>query len=142
VTSVELQQEFHDIAKINVERSGYAARVELLKGCVVETVTRLAQSGAKYDLVLMDAAKQSYGEMLEPALACLNPGGLVLVDDVFMNGDTLNPAPSLDKGEGVRAMLENANAIEGVAKVILPIGNGLLLIHPHGGPRQDAATAD
>src|ERR1700756_3397769 len=31
VTSVELQQEFHDIAKINVERSGYAARVELLK---------------------------------------------------------------------------------------------------------------
>jgi predicted O-methyltransferase YrrM len=132
VTSVELQQEFHDIAKINVERSGYAARVELLKGCVVETVTRLAQSGAKYDLVLMDAAKQSYGEMLEPALACLNPGGLVLVDDVFMNGDTLNPAPSLDKGEGVRAMLEKANAIEGVAKVILPIGNGLLLIHPHG----------
>ena len=68
--------------------------------------------------------------MLDPALACLNPGGLVLVDDVFMNGDTLNRAPSLDKGEGVRAMLEKVSALKGgVSKVILPIGNGLLLIH-------------
>jgi len=143
VTSVELQQEFHDIAKINVERSGYAARVELLKGCVVETVTRLAQSGAKYDLVLIDAAKQSYGEMLDPALACLNPGGLVLVDDIFLNGDTLNPAPSLDKGAGVRALLDKVSATkDDLSKVILPIGNGLLLIHAHGGIRQDAASAD
>jgi predicted O-methyltransferase YrrM len=143
VTSVELQQEFHDIAKINVERSGYAARVELLKGCVVETVTRLAQSGAKYDLVLIDAAKQSYGEMLDPALACLNPGGLVLVDDVFMNGDTLNLAPSLDKGEGVRALLDKVSATkDDLSKVILPIGNGLLLIHARGDIGQDAASAD
>jgi predicted O-methyltransferase YrrM len=130
VTSVELGQEFHDIAKINLERNGYAGRVELLKGCAVETVTRLAKSGTKYDLVLIDAAKQSYGEMLQPALACLNPGGLVLVDDIFMNGDTLNLTPSLDKGEGVRALLEKVSAMKGdVSTVILPIGNGLLLIH-------------
>ena len=130
VTSVELGQEFYHIARANLARSGYAARVELIKGCAVETVTRLAKSGTKYDLVLIDAAKQSYGEMLDPALACLNPGGLVLVDDVFMNGDTLNHAPCLDKGEGVRAMLEKASALQGdVAKVILPIGNGLMLIH-------------
>lgn len=130
VTSVELGQEFHDIAKINLERSGHAARVELLRGCAVETVTRLAKSGTKYDMVLIDAAKQSYGEMLEPALACLNPGGLLLVDDIFMNGDTFNLAPSMDKGEGVRALLAKASALKGgFSKVILPIGNGLLLIH-------------
>jgi predicted O-methyltransferase YrrM len=83
-------------------------------------------------LVLIDAAKQSYDQMLDPALACLNPRGLVLVDDVFMNGDTLNRTPSLDKGEGVRAMLAKVSALTGdVAKVILPIGNGLLLIHAH-----------
>ena len=138
VTSVELGQEFHDIAKINLERSGYAARVELLKGCAVEIVTRLAKSGSKYDLTLVDAAKQSYGEMLDPALACLNPGGLVLMDDVFMNSDTLNLAPSMDKGEGVRALLEKTSALKiDVSKVILPIGNGLLLIHSGGGTRRD-----
>ena len=142
VTSVELGQEFHDIARTNVERSGYAARVELLQGCALETITRLAKSGTKYDLVLIDAAKQSYGEMLHPALACLNPGGLVLVDDVFMNGDTLNLTPSLDKGEGVRAMLEKVSALKGdVSKVILPVGNGLLLIHAPGRPATNTCAS-
>jgi hypothetical protein len=43
----------------------------------------------------------------------------------------------------VRALLDKVSAIkDDLSKVILPIGNGLLLIHAHGGIRRGAASAD
>jgi len=60
-----------------------------------------------------------------------------------MNGYSLNLAPSLDKGEGVRALLDKVSATKDVlSKVILHIGNGLLLIHARGDIGQDAAITD
>ena len=81
-----------------------------------------------YDLIFIDCAKESYKELLEMALRRLSQNGLILVDDVFFQGDTLNAAPTSDKGIGVRKMLDYAASLGDYEKVILPIGNGLLMV--------------
>ena len=81
-----------------------------------------------YDLIFIDCAKESYRELLELSLPRLAPDGLILVDDVFFQGDTLNDVPTSEKGAGVRRMLDYVETLEGYERVILPLGNGLLTV--------------
>lgn len=129
VTTVERGQEFYDIACRNFRRNHLDARIRPLIGGALEVLQAEAATGASYDFILIDAGKEEYALMLTPALACLKPGGLIIVDDVFMNGDSLNQAPHTDKGQGVRDMLAEIAALpESYHRFILPIGNGTLLI--------------
>lgn len=130
VTTVERGQEFYDIACRNFARNGMNNRIRPLLGGALEVLQAEADAGAMYDFVLIDAGKEEYADMLKPALQCLKPGGLVIVDDVFMNGDSLNEVPHSDKGEGVRSMLAAIAALpaDQYHRFILPIGNGTLLI--------------
>lgn len=129
ITTVERGQEFHDIARRNFARNQVGSRVRALLGDAGDVLDRHATDGCRYDMVLVDAAKEDYAAMLDSALRCLAPGGLLVVDDIFMNGDTLNAAPVTDKGRGVKAMLAKVDALApDYYRVVLPIGNGSLLI--------------
>ena len=77
----------------------------------------------------IDAAKQIYDVLFQKSMACLNAGGIILIDDVLFQGETLNDEIKTNKGLGVERCLELARQING-EKSLLPIGNGLLLIRP------------
>ncbi len=125
VTTIEKGNEFYDIACENIKRNGFKEKVE----CVLnDAVDFLREDEKLYDLIFIDAAKESYDILLALSLLRLNKGGLILIDDVFFQGDTLNATPTSEKGAGVRAMLDDVAVLEGYHKVILPIGNGLLMI--------------
>jgi predicted O-methyltransferase YrrM len=129
VTTVELGTEFHEIAQDNFKSNGMQDRITSICGDGLEVVREMASSARKFDAVFLDAAKQHYGKMLEPCLECLAPGGILLVDDVFMQGDALNLKPTTEKGEGVRELLQKTEKLDArYSRVILPIGDGLLLI--------------
>lgn len=128
VMSIEVGEEFYDLARRNLHRNGMASRVNLLKGCALQILTQMAKRTPQFDLILIDAAKQIYPELLGLALTCVEPSGLILVDDVFMQGDAVNPLPGTEKGRGVRALLMKLERRDDLDKVILPIGDGLLLV--------------
>jgi predicted O-methyltransferase YrrM len=65
---------------------------------------------------------------LEPLLSLLRPGGLMIVDDVFCNGDALNERPATDKGRGVADLTTRVAAMPWLSPVILPMGNGQLML--------------
>lgn len=131
VTSIECGQEFYDLAHANVKRNGLSERVNLVLGDALETVKTLAAAGLKYDFILLDAAKEIYSKLLWLCLGCLNPGGVIVIDDIFMSGDTLNPVPKTDKARGIQSMLHMVAAMgASFSRVILPIGNGVMLIYP------------
>jgi predicted O-methyltransferase YrrM len=137
VTTVEKGDEFFAIAQRNFQRNGMSQRIRALRADAMEALCELADEGEEFDLILIDAAKESYAAMLAPALKCLPPGGLLVVDDIFMNGDTLNAAPNTVKGQGVQDLLKLVKNLRPEhTRVVLPIGNGTLLIHrsPHSGP--------
>lgn len=127
VISVEKGREFFEIARENIGKNGYEKTVSLV---CADAIRFLKDSYANivYDFILIDCAKESYKELLELSLLRLSPGGMILVDDVFFQGDTLNDVATSEKGAGVRKMLDYAATLEDWEKVILPIGNGLLMM--------------
>jgi len=125
VTTLEKGSEFWGIAQRNFKKNGFLKKIKCQHQDVLQY---LAKSQTKFDLIIIDAAKESYKELLELSLPRLAAGGIILVDDVFFQGDTLNVKPTSEKGAGVRKMLDYAAKLEGYEKVILPLGNGLLMI--------------
>lgn len=128
VLTIEAGQEFAAIAKANFERNGMARRIRLINADIVKVATLLKCA----DMIFLDGAKADYGRLLQPLLDLLRPGGLMVVDDIFCQGDTLNLEPTTDKGRGVREMLQRVAALDGYSPVILPYGDGQLLLRkPH-----------
>lgn len=128
VITVECGQEFYEIAKGNIERNGYSDRIAVLHDDALATLAYFITQKNKFDLILIDAAKESYTVLLQNAIHCLNEGGMILVDDIFFQGDTLNDKPTTEKGQGVKEMIDYANTLHDYNKVILPIGNGLMML--------------
>jgi caffeoyl-CoA O-methyltransferase len=81
-----------------------------------------------FDLVFIDGNKERYATYFELATPLLARRGLIVVDDVFFHGDALNAAPSSEKGRGSKAMLEAAAAATAFDRLLLPVGNGLMLL--------------
>ena len=127
VTTVEFGKEFADIAAENFKANGHEHCITQVNADAVEFLKQHAP-GYKYDFILLDAAKEAYDEMFYPALNLLTDNGLLVVDDVFFQGESLNDAPTSAKGLGVMRLLEQVKILDGYEKVILPIGNGLLLV--------------
>jgi len=132
VMTVERGREFCELARQNILANGFAARIRLVRADALETL-RAAAAG-QYDFILVDAAKEDYADMLVPALAALAPDGLIVFDDVFMHGDVFNEFPRLDKTAGVTGLISALQSRPAdVSAVLLPIGNGLLLVRKERG---------
>lgn len=128
VTTVEKGDEFFEIAKENIRKNGFGLNILPCLGEAYEILEGLHGVYGMYDFILIDCAKESYKELLELSLSRLAPNGLILVDDVFFQGDTLNAVQTSEKGIGVRRMLDYAATLDDYEKIILPIGNGLLMV--------------
>lgn len=126
VVTVEVGQEFAGIARENFRANGLESRIELINTDVTVALSDLKDD--QFDLVFLDGDKGSYGELLHPLLDRLRVGGLMVVDDIFCNGDTLNAVPTTDKGAGVRELLAKVAELDGYDRVILPYGNGQLFL--------------
>jgi predicted O-methyltransferase YrrM len=125
VYTIETGKEFHGIATENIKNNKFQRQIRCLQ---FDAIKYLQGDILLYDLILIDCAKESYKELLELSLPRLAKNGMILVDDVFFQGDTLNQVSTSEKGAGVRRMLDYVKTLEGYEKVILPIGNGLLMI--------------
>lgn len=128
VTTVEIGAEFAELARENIKANGMADRVEVLNYDINAILPALVAKSDPYDLVFLDGSKQDYGRLLRPLIDLLAPGGLLFVDNMFFHGDALNDEPITAKGIGVRALLDEVKTIFGCPKVILPYGDGHLLL--------------
>lgn len=126
VDTFEAGEEFRALARENFGRNGFVAG-RIRQHGRLDLVLPLMTDWYRFDLIFLDGDKANYGRLLRNLLLLLRPGGLLIVDDVFCQGDALNVEPTTDKGQGAQellALVENMNC----TKVVLPIGDGLLLL--------------
>ena len=81
-----------------------------------------------FDFVFIDGNKEHYYEYIVQADRILEKDGMIIVDDIFFNGDALNQKPSTEKGRGVKKVLQNLNTFVNYRITTLPIGNGCLIL--------------
>lgn len=125
VITIEKGLEFFQIANDNINNNGFSNKITNL---LDDSIKFLKDTHIQCDLIFIDCAKESYKELLELSIKRLQPNGLIVIDDIFFQGDTLNDVPITEKGLGVKKCLEYAESLEEWEKVILPLGNGLLLL--------------
>ncbi len=109
---------------------GAPCQQKVLEGDAVDLLETLEDS---YDLVFMDSAKSKYVVFLPQVLKRLNPGGLILIDDVFQGGDVAKPFEEIKRGQraiyrGLHSLFDATLDSPDLTTSLLPLGDGLLMI--------------
>ena len=86
VLSLERDYEFIAAWQRNIAEAGLEETVELVEGDARETLPMIDDV---FDLVFLDAANKQYEELFQLAREKLEPGALVIADDVVLHADTL-----------------------------------------------------
>ena len=86
VLSVELEPERAELWRANVAEAGLEEWAELVEGDAIAVAEALDDT---FDVVFIDAEKDDYERLFELARPRLEPGGLVVADNVLSHVDTL-----------------------------------------------------
>lgn len=124
IITVEQGPEFHRLTKRNIEHNDCGCHILPVHD---EAMKALRQLPIAADLIFLDCDKPHYDKYLVQCLGRLKSKGLLVIDDVFFQGDALNDEPQTAHGLGCKRLLEAAKNVT-FPKMLLPIGNGMLVI--------------
>jgi caffeoyl-CoA O-methyltransferase len=103
LVSLELRQEYADLALDNLTAAGLADKVEYEVGDALATLKTLAEEGRRFDFFFIDADKENYPHYLEACIGLANEGALIAADNTLLHGKILDPEK---QGPSVLAMRE------------------------------------
>jgi caffeoyl-CoA O-methyltransferase len=80
------------------------------------------------DLAFLDAHKPQYIDYYEELLPRLNPGGVILVDNVLWSGEVINPDNQHEYTQAIREFNDHVANDTRTEAVMVPIADGLTII--------------
>lgn len=105
--SLELDLNYAEIARSNIERAAIEATVEVRVGKAVDSLRELVDANAgPFDLVFLDADKASYPEYFTLSLALSRPGTVIIADNVVRDGAVLDAKTKDENLKGIRRFME------------------------------------
>jgi predicted O-methyltransferase YrrM len=125
LVTIEYDEEYEDLIRYFIEKSGNGARIQLLIGdakLILPTIDEI------FDLVFIDADKFGYPVYYEQVMEKLHSGGIILVDNVLWSGKVVNPG---SKDAETAAIIKFNNIVANdprVEQVLLPLRDGLMMI--------------
>jgi len=124
--TVEINDEQEDFTLPWFQNSPYADRITMHIGDALEVVPKL---GLQFDMAFIDGDKRRYVDYYEMVMAHLNNGGYILADNTLWDGHVVDEATKDAQTEGIRHFNDLVAADTRVEKVILPLRDGLTIIH-------------
>jgi predicted O-methyltransferase YrrM len=96
------------VARRNLERAGFADRVEVVVAPATESLTRfIADRVPPFDLVFIDADKERSVEYFEAALTLSHSGTVIIVDNVVRDGAIIDAQSTDANVLGMRRLTEH-----------------------------------
>ena len=99
ITTIEKDEKRYKEAVKNVNKSGLDKRIELVYNVAME----VNLTNCKFDLIFIDAAKGQYIKYFEKFCNYLNPGGVIITDNLKFHGLVKNK--DLIKSKNVRGIV-------------------------------------
>ncbi|MDQ0111807.1 O-methyltransferase [Paenibacillus harenae] len=127
LVSLELLQHYADVAKANMEAAGLGGKVEYLVGDAKASLARLAAEGRKFDFFFIDADKEGYPVYLDYAMELAKPGALIVGDNIFLRGRTIDDAKQGPAVRAVRSFNERIATDERLLSTVIPGYDGLAI---------------
>ena len=125
LTTHEIDAERAALAWKNFERAGVDRMVTLVEGDAHEEVTKLQ---GPIDILFLDADKSGYNDYLDLVFRRLQPGGVVLVDNVLLRGRVADESVQDDDTLAIRAFNDARVSDDRWDPVMLAISDGLTLL--------------
>ncbi len=129
ILSCDVSEVWTAIARRYWHEAGVADKVTLRLAPAVDTVDELIAAGEadSWDMVFLDADKESYSGYYERALALLRPGGLLVADNTLWGGRVVDAGDRAASTEGIRAFNRLLAADPRIDLSLVPIGDGVTL---------------
>ena len=121
--TIDIKEELVDFQKKHFEASNYGKTIHQHLGQALDIIPSLK---IKFDLVFIDADKQNYINYFHAIIEKMNPGGIILSDNVLWSGKVVKPLQEKDRD--TKVLLEYNKLINEdprLETVLLPIRDGL-----------------
>ena len=119
-----------DFARAAFSKTAQAEQITIKLGPAIETLAKLTNQAAAFELIFIDADKREYTAYLEAILAgdLLAPGGLICVDNTLYQGEPWRPGEPSDNGRAIAAFNRFVAEDARLEQVLLPLRDGLTII--------------
>ncbi|WP_412917724.1 O-methyltransferase [Metabacillus sediminilitoris] len=125
LTSLELKQEYAQLAHENLKKAGFGDRVTYYTGEALKSLDQLEMQQKKFDFIFIDADKENYPNYLDCSLRLANPGALIVGDNVLQRGQVYDFSHVDLRTENMRAFNHRMANDPNLESIILPVGQGL-----------------
>ena len=124
--TIDVNEELVDFQRKYFDLSPYGNQIHQHLGNALEIIPQLKDT---FDIVFIDADKENYASYFELVIDKLNPGGIILSDNVLWSGKILET--KLKKEDKATPALKAYNKLlkedKRVETIILPIRDGLTI---------------
>lgn len=127
LTSLELKEQYAAMARGHLEEAGFGDKVEYRIGPSADSLEQLAQEGRTFDFFFIDADKENYPVYLDYAIKLARPGAVIVGDNCFLRGRTLNSDKQGPAVLAVRRFNEQMASDPRLVTTMLPDYDGLAL---------------
>lgn len=109
LVTLELEPHHAAVARENLERAGVSAKVDIFVGPAAESLAAMTGEDP-FDLVFIDADKQSNAHYVAEAIRLGRPGTTIIVDNVVREGGVLETDSDDERIIGTRALFDMLSA--------------------------------
>ncbi len=128
ITTIERNEKRILLAKENIEKAGKTKNIHIIEG---DASLVLKELEGKYDLIFLDGAKGHYKYFLDQSINLLNPGGVLISDNILYKGmiatDELVVRRQRTIVNRMREYLQYICNHSQLDTSIIPIGDGLAI---------------
>jgi predicted O-methyltransferase YrrM len=120
IITLEFDPHHADVARANLLHAGVLDRVDLRLGPAIETLPTLENTAdSPFDLIFIDADKESYPEYLDWSLKLSRVGTVIVADNVVRDGKVIESDCPDERVQGVRRFTERLAAEPRLSSTVL-----------------------
>jgi caffeoyl-CoA O-methyltransferase len=126
LVTCDVSEQWTAIARRYFDQAGLSDRIDVRLGPALDTIRELPES-EPFDFAFIDADKVGYPAYYEESLRLLRPGGLLMLDNVFLGGEVVDPAADREAVLVMRQLNDRIAADERVMSTMLGFADGVTL---------------
>jgi predicted O-methyltransferase YrrM len=128
LTCIDPNAEWTKVAKKHWHMAGIDQKITFHLGKAGPVLEQLKKNQKKFDFIFVDADKKSYPTYTNDCLDLLSDHGLLILDNILINGKVLDPQDTSENVEILRNLNLSLAEREDIDLSILPLGDGLTMI--------------
>ena len=127
VTCLDINKETSEIARAFFKKADLDKKIKIILEPAINTLKKMKDDKKMFDMIFIDADKESYKNYYNLSLALVKKNGFILIDNVLWHGDVADP----NKNDRLTSMIREFNSFikkdDRIEKTILPLGDGVTI---------------